>query len=130
MAVQQLPPISTISTLSATDRAAILDCLFEPCEQLHTLSVELLRTQTFIGYGDLVASIGVQLTDLLESSSTSDAQWLDEILCAHPRLGAQKVESAQSKAEQAQLQGQGPEAVQLNVLNEEYERKFPGLRYV
>lgn len=130
MAVPPLPPISTLSTLPTTERAAILDTLFEPCVQLHTLSVELLRTRAFTSYDDLVANIGVQLTELLETPSNTDKQWLDEILCAHPRLGAQKVESAQSQSEQAQLQGQGSEAVQLNALNEEYEAKFPGLRYV
>lgn len=40
------------------------------------------------------------------------------------------MDSAQSQAEQAQLQGGEDEAEQLKQLNEEYERAFPGLRYV
>ena len=72
----------------------------------------------------------MQLTDLSESASTSDTAWLHDILGSHPRLGAKKVESAQSQAEQAQLQGSGEEAGQLSALNEEYEKKFRGLRYV
>ena len=52
-----------------------------------------------------------------------------EILSAHPRLGAKKVESAQSQAEQRSLGGK-EERETLERLNEEYEEQFPGLRYV
>ena len=127
----RLPPIAALSKLSTVERAAVLDALFEPCTALHTLSIDLLHTQTFESYYDLIASIGVQLTDLSESSSTSDTEWLDKILGAHPRLGEKKIESAQSKAEQAQLNtGGAEEASKLRQLNEEYENTFPGLRYV
>lgn len=125
-----LPQVDQIPALSTEDRAAILDLLFEPSTQLHTLSVPLLHDQKFSSYAELIAAIGVQLTDLSESASTSDTAWLQSILGSHPRLGAKKVESAQSQAEQAQLQGSGEEAEQLRVLNEEYEKTFPGLRYV
>jgi 2-oxo-4-hydroxy-4-carboxy--5-ureidoimidazoline (OHCU) decarboxylase len=75
--------------------------------------------------------VGDQMTKLSESSSTSDTEWLDKILGAHPRLGAKKVDSAQSQAEQAQLNTGGEkEAAQLRELNEVYEKAFPGLRYV
>lgn len=126
-----LPPIAGVPALSTTERAAILDALFEPCTALHTLSLELLHTETFPSYNDLIASVGVQLTDLSESPSTSDTEWLERILGAHPRLGAKKVDSAQSQAEQAQLNTGGEEeATKLRELNEEYETTFPGLRYV
>ncbi|TVY86244.1 putative allantoinase, partial [Lachnellula willkommii] len=127
----QVPPITGVPALSTIERAAVLDALFEPCTALHTLSLDLLHTETFESYNDLIASVGVQLTDLSESSSTSDTEWLDKILGAHPRLGEKKVESAQSQAEQAQLNtGSGEEATKLRNLNEEYERRFPGLKYV
>ncbi|KAL2074053.1 hypothetical protein VTL71DRAFT_7831 [Oculimacula yallundae] len=126
-----LPNISDLPSLSTLDRATILDALFEPCSALHTLSLDLLHTQIFSSYNDLIASIGVQLTDLAESPSTSDTAWLGKILGAHPRLGAKKVDSAQSQAEQAQLNTGGEEeARKLRELNEEYERVFPGLIYV
>jgi len=131
MANLQLPPIAAIPTLSTTERAAILDTLFEPCTALHTLCVEQLQVRKFESYDDLIASVGKQLTDLSESTLLSDVEWLDKILGAHPRLGAKKVESAQSQAEQAQLNTGGQEeAEKLRALNEEYELKFPGLRYV
>ena len=128
--VKKLPPIEQVPSLPTEERASILDLLFEPSTQLHTLSVPLLHDQTFSSYDDLISAVGVQLTGLSESASTSDTAWLHEILGSHPRLGAKNVDSAQSQAEQAQLQGSGEEAEQLRLLNEEYEKKFPGLRYV
>ncbi|KAL9096962.1 MAG: hypothetical protein Q9165_000926 [Trypethelium subeluteriae] len=128
--LSRLPPIWELQISWEAERAAILDTLFEPSAPLHTLSLNLLLNSPFTSYDDLIAAIGAQLTELSESSTPSDTQQLDEILCAHPRLGAKKVESTQSQHEQAQLQGEGQEAAQLMSLNDEYERKFPGLRYV
>jgi 2-oxo-4-hydroxy-4-carboxy--5-ureidoimidazoline (OHCU) decarboxylase len=131
MAAARLPPIADVPRLSSEDRIAILDALFEPVPQLHALSVDLLHTQRFTSYGHLITTIGGQLDRLAESQSTSDTEWLDQILCAHPRLGAKKVDSAQSRAEQARLnQGAAEEASQLAALNAEYEKTFPGLIYV
>lgn len=125
-----LPAISSVSSLETEERARILDVLFEPSTQLHTLTVPLLHEQVFSSYADLIAAVGVQLADLSESASSSDTKWLEDILGSHPRLGAKKVDSAQSQAEQAQLQGNADEAAALKELNDEYETKFPGLRYV
>lgn len=126
-----LPPITALPTLAASELAAVLDHLFEPCVPLHTLSVGLLRDGIFSSYDDMIASVGVQLTDLSESASTSDTKWLESILGAHPRLGEKKIDSTQSQAEQAQL-ASGNEAGQdkLADLNALYEHAFPGLRYV
>lgn len=79
---------------------------------------------------------------------------LEGILGSHPRLGEKKVDSALSRLEQAKMvaasssspsssstttvvqqdqqqqQQQQDEATMLKHLNEEYERTFPGLRYV
>lgn len=127
----QLPPISAVPSLPTSERAAILDILFEPCIQLHTLSVGLLHEKTFASYDDLIASIGVQLTDLTDSASTSDKEWLEKILAAHPRLGEKKVDSAHSKAEQAKMgAADSTQEKELASLNTEYETTFPGLRYV
>lgn len=131
MASGRLPAVKTIPRLPTEERAAILDQLFEPCVPLHTLSVSLLREKTFDSYDDLISSIGLQLTELAESPSTSDKEWLESILAAHPRLGQSKIESTQSRAEQAQLgTGDDPSAQSLSRLNELYEQTFPGLRYV
>jgi OHCU decarboxylase len=124
----RLPPISSVSTLPAESRAALLDVLFEPSVPLHTLSTSSLAENTFGSYDELVAAVGQQLERLLESASASDAAWLDKILAAHPRLGEKKVESALSRGEQAGLnQGSSDESDQLKALNEDYENVFPGM---
>ena len=126
-----LPPVTRLPHLSTSERATILDRLFEPCVPLHTLSISLLRETTFNSYDDLISSIGIQLTELAESSSSSDRQWLESILEAHPRLGQSKVDSEQSRVEQAQLNtGEESELQALAELNVLYEETFPGLRYV
>jgi 2-oxo-4-hydroxy-4-carboxy--5-ureidoimidazoline (OHCU) decarboxylase len=131
MSSYQLPLITNLPALSTAERVAVLDVLFEPCTALHTLSLDLLHTARFQTYNDLIATVGAQLTGLSASPSTIDTEWLDKILGAHPRLGEKKVDSAQSKAEQAQLNTGGEEeAAQLRQLNEDYEKIFPGLKYV
>lgn len=129
-----LPPVSSLTTAPTGDRTYVLDLLFEPSQPLHNLALPLLNGTEFASYDDLIVAVGVQLTELAESSSTSDTAWLEQILGAHPRLGEKKVESAQSRAEQANLNKAGPEAeaeaAELKKLNEEYEKTFPGLRYV
>lgn len=126
-----LPAVTSIPHLTTEERAALLDRLFEPCVPLHTLSAGLLREKTFDSYDDLISSIGLQLTVLAESTSTTDKAWLESILAAHPRLGQSKVESTQSKAEQAKLSSQHDSPGQsLSQLNDLYEQTFPGLKYV
>lgn len=125
-----LPPIEQVPELSTEERAQILDVLFEPCRQLHTLSVESLKENTYASYDELIGDVGRQLQVLYNSELASDEKWLVEILAAHPRLGEKKVDSEQSRAEQAQLQGSSTEAQRLAASNESYEKAFPGLRYV
>jgi len=127
-----LPSASSLPSLPTLRRAHILDTLFEPCTQLHTLSVANLHDNSFPDYYSVVSAIGDQLTALLNSSSTSDSEWLDAILSAHPRLGEKKVDSELSRCEQAQLkEGDGEEVgKRLTTLNQQYEERFPGLKYV
>lgn len=128
--MSRLPKIDLLPKSSAEERAKVLDLLFEPCTQLHTLSIEILGTTTFGSYNELADTVGNQMHELNDSRLESDHQWLDAILVAHPRLGEKKVDSAQSRAEQAQLQGGQEENERLAALNMQYEEKFPGLRYV
>ena len=125
-----LPNIHSIQEATAEERAAILDTLFEPCTQLHTLSVNVLREKAFVSYNELVEAVGQQMHTLLQSASTSDTEWLDSILSAHPRLGEGQVTSEQSRAEQAQLRSEGTAKSSLATLNHDYESRFPGLRFV
>ncbi|KAJ1337181.1 OHCU decarboxylase [Microdochium nivale] len=105
----------------------------------------------YASYPDLIRSIGTQMLALVAAQTDSDSDdsadsrsRLHSILGSHPRLGAKKVDSALSRAEQAQLQQSQPrqlgggggetetetEAEALARLNAEYEATFPGLRYV
>jgi 2-oxo-4-hydroxy-4-carboxy--5-ureidoimidazoline (OHCU) decarboxylase len=142
-----LPQITTLPSLDTSSRAGVLDLLFEPSTQLHTLSVTALSEHSFTSYANLIAHIESQFTALLKSDLESDQKWLDTILGAHPRLGEKKVESAMSRAEQAAMKaaesatsGQATGgrssgdaedvARRLADLNAQYEATFPGLRYV
>jgi len=91
----------------------------------------VLRSATFPSYDILITAVNAQLAALAASDDDADVKKLSEILCSHPRLGEKKVDSEQSRKEQAQLQQGGEEEREmLGRLNEEYEGKFPGLRYV
>lgn len=146
--LEKLPPISNLPSLPSKTRAQILDLLFEPCPALHTLALPLTSptsattgsstTESFASYDDLIIAVGTSLSALAESTSSSDRQWLDTILAAHPRLGEKKVDSALSRAEQTAMAAASAsqddasknEAEELMKLNAEYEAAFPGLRYV
>ncbi|EGP90107.1 unnamed protein product [Zymoseptoria tritici ST99CH_1A5] len=126
--IPPLPPITTLPSLPQEAHIQILDLLFERHASIHTLLLPHLHTP-HPSYPALVSTIHTRLLSLL--SSPSDLPVLEDILSSHPRLGAKKVDSAQSVAEQAALQtGAEEEAEQLKRLNEEYERTFPGLRFV
>ncbi|KAL9101372.1 MAG: hypothetical protein Q9163_003353 [Psora crenata] len=128
----QLPPIGSLPLLSVTERAKVVDHLFERSEALHTLCDPILRRTTFYRYDEMIGQIRQGLESLLASSSENDIRTLDHILGSHPRLGERTVESTQSRAEQAQLasSSESPGGERLTELNALYEQTFPGLRYV
>ncbi|KAH7000444.1 Oxo-4-hydroxy-4-carboxy-5-ureidoimidazoline decarboxylase [Ilyonectria destructans] len=112
-------------------QAHILDLLFEPSPAIRETLIPVIRTASYASYAELIDACHIGLLSLAAAGATGamthpDATLL-AILGSHPRLGARKVDSQQSAAEQANLQGEGEE---LAVLNREYEDKFPGLRYV
>lgn len=117
-----LPPASTLPDLPEQTLSTILSALFEPSPSLTSTLLPLLLTPQK-DYPTLIATIKTHLISL----RTTNPTLLLSLLASHPRLGAPKVDSAQSAAEQSQLQGLGEE---LGKLNEEYEAKFPGLRFV
>ena len=129
--IYTLPAIEDMPRLSSAERATILDKLFEPSSQLQFLCLPLLHGVSLPDYNTLVQIIKVRLGALLNSSDNDEISRLDDVLRSHPRLGESKVESAQSRAEQAQLQSSDSDQVQeLAETNALYEKQFPGLRYV
>lgn len=121
-----LPDIACLSTLSAEDQTKVLDALFEPSPAIHSLILPSISAASFQSYDDFITHCHKLFEDLVNDSTNKTE--LHSIIGSHPRLGAKKVESAQSAAEQAQLQS--GDATELAALNAEYEARFPGLRYV
>ncbi|KZM26460.1 uncharacterized protein EKO05_0005343 [Ascochyta rabiei] len=126
-----LPLVSTLPHASDADLTTVLDLLFEPSPPLSALTLPVLRSTTFPSYHVLIVAVSAQWKALASSANPEDVKKLSDILCSHPRLGEKKVDSEQSRKEQAQLQqGAEEEKEKLAALNREYEDKFPGLRYV
>ncbi|KAK1965164.1 OHCU decarboxylase [Colletotrichum sublineola] len=121
-----LPDISTLSKLSAEEQTKVLDALFEPSPAIHALILPSISTASFQSYNELITHCH-KIFEALTADPSHKTE-LHSIIGSHPRLGAKKVESAQSAAEQAQLQT--GDATELAALNDEYEATFPGLRYV
>ncbi|KAH8178555.1 OHCU decarboxylase domain-containing protein [Sarocladium implicatum] len=124
MSSASLPPISSLSSSPEATQIQTLDLLFEPSPAIHQTLLPIVRERVYASYPVLVEAC---YTQLLALAGPSTGETLLSVLGSHPRLGAKKVDSAQSAAEQANLQGQGEE---LAKLNQEYEAAFPGLRYV
>jgi 2-oxo-4-hydroxy-4-carboxy--5-ureidoimidazoline (OHCU) decarboxylase len=119
-----LPTASSLAFLPDSQIEQVLNLLFEPSPALSELLIPVIRStppQSYTSLSHLALSI---LTSLPPTSPA-----LHSILGAHPRLGASKVDSSQSQSEQQSLGGE-TERKQLRELNEEYEARFPGLRYV
>ncbi|KAM0281815.1 hypothetical protein ACHAQH_003304 [Verticillium albo-atrum] len=130
MAPTTIPDVTALPRLTATEQTDVLDLLFEPSPALHALILPAISTATFQSYDELIDSVYSLLSSLASEQTPEKRLVLHAILGSHPRLGAKKVDSAQSAAEQAKLQGSESETSQLAALNAEYEEKFPGLRYV
>ncbi|KAL5598707.1 hypothetical protein BROUX41_003380 [Berkeleyomyces rouxiae] len=127
----RLPDPASIPSLAPADQIAILDALFEPSPTLHTLMQPVLNSQRFASYADLIDACFTAIHQLTVTPTPDNKTTLHRILGSHPRLGAPKVESAQSASEQAKLQSGSEETKQrLATLNAKYEARFPGLRYV
>lgn len=132
MSTFKLPSIQEIPKISNNDFLTIIDSLFEPNDTLHSIitggeAEAVLKVTEYSSYDELIDAVKKHIEDVTAGGDKR----LDEVLAAHPRLGAKKVESAQSQAEQAQLNTGGEEeAKKLAAFNEEYEKQFPGLRYV
>ncbi|KAG5925634.1 hypothetical protein E4U42_004108 [Claviceps africana] len=134
MGRQQLPPIDELASLPESAQTAALDLLFEPSPAIHSTLVPVIRNASFSSYPELIDQCRAALFQLAAASTpTSPDHTLLAVVGSHPRLGAKKVDSAQSNAEQASLQAPGEgesEGEHLAALNREYEEKFPGLRFV
>ena len=129
MSGERLPAVSTLSSLTAEERAMVLSELFEPCQTLNELGVSELGRKTFNSYDELIEHVRALLLSLHASGVDSDIKTLLAVLAAHPRLGEKKVVvSEHSQKEQASLAGSEEEGAMLKQLNDEYEMRFPGMK--
>lgn len=133
MSDYKLPPIESLPKESDSVKEEALTHLFEPCPTLNgTIIAEVLTPQkTFSKYGELIEQARTKLLDIVAKDS-SDPR-ISKIIAAHPRLGAPKNVklSAHSEAEQKNLKAASEEqTAKLKELNDQYEKTFPGLRYV
>ncbi|OAR02049.1 hypothetical protein LLEC1_04331 [Akanthomyces lecanii] len=128
MTSASLPHISELGNLSDTGKSALLDLLFEPSAEIHQTLIPVIKSREFASYSEFIEACRESFLSLAsKSTAASPDPRLLSILGSHPRLGAKKVESEQSAAEQAKL---GGESEILARLNRDYEERFPGLRYV
>ncbi|OLL25136.1 putative allantoinase 1 [Neolecta irregularis DAH-3] len=127
MVSYRLPDIQLLKAAQAQEISAVTSNLFEKSESLEDILGKLISEMTYHSYPDLISDVRSHLVTLTASQILPDKEALFDVINAHPRLGARKVDSAQSIAEQKSLVG---ESEALRLLNEEYEETFPRLRYV
>lgn len=133
MPLTQLPPILDFHTYLDLQQTDVLDTLFEPSPAIHDNLLPVVRTAEYSSWPELIDACQIRFLALATSSPESKPDpTLLSILGSHPRLGEKKIESAHSAAEQANIQKNTNEAQaqELARLNQEYEKTFPGLRYV
>jgi hypothetical protein len=133
----KLPLVSDVPSLSQSEQEHVLALLFEPAPALFSVCIPVVSSGPYQSYDLLIQAVETRLYELAKSGTADDLSTLAEILSSHPRLGEKKVDSALSRMEQAAMNAAAAqdadkvqEAETLKGLNEEYEKTFPGLRYV
>lgn len=127
-----LPPIYALSKASISSQKEVLDHLFEPCDALFNLLAPVLN-EPQASYEDFIENCRAKLRALKESEISSPvvSPLISKIVSAHPRLGPSKdALSSHSTSEQKSLAGTQEQAQKLADLNNGYEAKFQGLRFV
>lgn len=142
-----IPPSTKLSSLPYEKVSSVLGLLFEPTDSLNKLIYTTIiqssstsnsnsNSNSLDSYPTLIEKVRTLLLTSIDPSDDSQKDLVSEIIAAHPRLGSKKVDSEQSKKEQASLQSGSQQDQQqqlqqkLNELNQVYEKTFPGLRFV
>ncbi|SCU99175.1 LAFA_0G22430g1_1 [Lachancea sp. 'fantastica'] len=114
-----------------------LETLFERSKSLEKLTIANPSFAQNLGsnYVELVEKIRASLLDLCKQTGSSSGAKADvsDVIAAHPRLGQpNKVLSTHSAIEQRNLgNSDSQETLEtLQRLNDQYEAKYPGLRFV
>ncbi|CAR28508.1 hypothetical protein ZYGR_0S01410 [Zygosaccharomyces rouxii] len=133
---------------SKDHQLVVMNELFEPCQGLIRLTVDddgfMPRARELDNYKEFIELVRSTLIQVcleveMEASSSSSStgnrrKLLEDVVNAHPRLGETKKQlSTHSMLEQKNLQSSqdSPEIQKkLLELNHEYEKVYPGLRFV
>lgn len=128
-----LPPPTELTSLSHLQKVEVLDHLFEPCLTLGEIITDRVMKSDFSTYKQFIEACRSELLAFLDEEPThpENSAKIAKIVSAHPRLGPSKDKlSSHSSSEQKSLAGTAEEAQRLADLNDAYEKRFPGLRYV
>lgn len=136
-----LPSFTEFKTLSLEEQVKIFDVLFEHTDSLIDLTLAKDSTSFNISllnsYDELIELVRKKLLTLIRNDDQYKSE-LSNIIAAHPKLGVprevQGAISELSKLEQSNLNDTKSNTVEIKNalirLNEEYEKKYEGLRFV
>lgn len=134
----QLPLIKEFRALSLEEQKEVIDHLFEPCDSLNWFIQSFIIRKKYESYPEFINLVRYELEILVHRNGFFAVRngfeansLINDIISAHPRLGAPKTTklSEHSAEEQRKLGGEEMQK-RLAELNEKYEKTFPGLRYV
>ncbi|SCU92838.1 LANO_0E02278g1_1 [Lachancea nothofagi CBS 11611] len=131
-----LPDFSYFKRADRDTQARLLELLFEQSSSLELITVDDPHFVNDIGsdYTTLVETVRSKLMGLCSRGQDPDTRHhLSDIIAAHPKLGQPKQNlSAHSAMEQRNLgSSDSTETLEvLQALNNSYEEKYPGLRFV
>ncbi|KAI5968464.1 hypothetical protein KGF57_000158 [Candida theae] len=135
----QLPSIADFKALSPENQKEAIDHLFEPCDSLNWfIQTFVIAHKNYESWPQFINKVRSELHILANRNGFYAVRngyeantLINDIISAHPRLGAPKTTqlSQHSAEEQKKLGGEEMQK-RLAELNERYEKTFPRLRYV
>lgn len=126
--VYSLPDPSSLSSLDKESKVELLNNLFEKHSEIHDLLIPKLFNRNYESYNEFIETSRKIFLALNPNNSVTQG-----IIAAHPRLGVPAKLSSHSNSEQKSIYNNTDADKVINQfikLNDEYEEKFPGLRYV
>lgn len=130
----QLPPVSQLSSLTQSEQDELITHLFEPSSTIFTYLRPYLST-SYSSYLDFIETSRTAFLKLSKDKTRDELiqdERISEIIACHPRLGVPKTVklSEHSANEQKSLQSDDSTIQKFITLNENYEKVYPGLRFV
>lgn len=139
--MSQFPSFAEFKTFTTSEQIKIFDILFEHTESLINFTLDKKDTDFDISklnsFEELIELVRIKLLPLVTEDDLYKSE-LSNIIAAHPKLGVPKQIQGElselSKQEQRNLsdsKNSSPEIKEALIkLNDEYEDKYKGLRFV